>query len=87
MLMQVMRANIYTPDKILIDLWDENTKTNTELRLTINTVEIVDLRNYLLLLSNQKTPVDSVKLLILQTLLQRDHDSLLAALVKIGDIT
>lgn len=87
MLMQVMRANVYKPNKILIDLWDEDTKTNAELRLTIPISEILDLRTYLKHLYEQHIPVESTKLMILQTLLQRDHDSLCAALVKIGDIT
>ena len=87
MLMQIMRANIYKPDKILIDLWDENTKTNAELHLTIATAEITDLRAYLLNLSCLHIPVDSVKLMILQTLLQHDHYKLNPALIIIGDIT
>lgn len=87
MLMQIMRANIYKPNKILIDLWDEDTKTNAELRLTIPTAEITDLRAYLLNLSRLHIPVDSVKLMMLQTLLQRDHHKLHPALSNIGDIT
>lgn len=87
MLMQVMRANIYEPNKILIDLWDENTKTNAELRLTIPTAEITDLRTYLHYLSSIHKPVDSVKLMILQTLMQRDHNKMCEAIIKLGDIT
>ena len=87
MLMQVMRANIYVTDKILIDLWDEDTKTNAELRLTIPTSEITELRNYLRFLWRLHIPVDGVKILILQTILQRDHIKLHEAIAKIGDIT
>lgn len=87
MLMQIMRANIYATDKILIDLWDEGTKTNTELHLTIPTSEITELRNYLRFLWRLHIPVDSVKILILQTLLQRDHIKLHEAIARIGDIT
>lgn len=86
MLMQIMRVNIYAPDKILIDLWDEDTKTNTELRLTIPTAEITALRAYLLNRSRMHIPVDSVKLMMLQTLMQRDHCKLYPALSDIGDI-
>ena len=87
MLMQIMRANIYATDKILIDLWDEDTKTNAELRLTISSAEIVDLRTYLRYLSNIHKPVDTVKLMILQGLLQCDHNKLCEAIIKLGDIT
>lgn len=87
MMMEIMRCCIERQHTLHIDLWDQSTMTNIELYLTTPTLYIEDLRQYLLKLSKEHTKIDSVRLMILHTLLQRDHADLYSALIKIGDIT
>lgn len=74
-----------TPNRaICLDLWDDETKTNVELKLTFPENVREATYNYFEYLMKTESPVDPVKIMIFHSLVTKEKNSFAEALVKIG---
>lgn len=69
---------------IYLDLWDNETKTGAELQLTFPKNVIDDTYNYFDYLCKTESRVDPVKIMIFHSLVNKEKNNFVEALVKIG---
>lgn len=92
MLMEVMRVRLEAPHgkfkpKIYIDLWDHETQTNSEMRLSFPESDIEILYKHCRGLAEVGGKIDSVKLALLQTLCNKEGRNIIEAATILGGLS